>query len=80
MDWNSQSNGRLHDSNSGNGGRRYRVDGCCGVRPDATKRPADHRRKPQLIVGIITELLIAGSEIAIALLVAVSLPVAESQN
>ena len=31
-------------------------------------------------MGIITELLIAATEIAIALLVAVSLPVAESQN
>ena len=31
-------------------------------------------------MGIITEFLIAASEIAIALLVAVSLPVAESSN
>lgn len=31
-------------------------------------------------MGIVTELLIAASEIGIALLVAVSLPVAESQN
>jgi len=31
-------------------------------------------------MGIVTELLIAVSEIGIALLVAVSLPVAESQN
>ena len=30
--------------------------------------------------GIVTELLIAATEIGIALLVAVSLPVAESQN
>ena len=31
-------------------------------------------------MGIFTELLIAATEIGIALLVAVSLPVAESQN
>ncbi len=31
-------------------------------------------------MGIVTELLIATTEIGIALLVAVSLPVAESQN
>ena len=31
-------------------------------------------------MGLVTELLIAGTEIAIALLVAISLPVAESQN
>ena len=31
-------------------------------------------------MGIVTELLIAVTEIGIALLVAVSLPVAESQN
>ena len=31
-------------------------------------------------MGLVTELLIAASEIAIALLVAVSLPVAESSN
>ena len=31
-------------------------------------------------MGIVTELLIADTEIGIALLVAVSMPVAESQN
>ena len=31
-------------------------------------------------MGIVTELMIAATEIVIALLVAVSLPVAESQN
>ena len=31
-------------------------------------------------MGIVTELLIAATEIGIALLVAISLPIAESQN
>ena len=80
MGWNRASNGRLHDGNPGDGGHWHCSDSCRGIRPDATQRPANHRREPQLIMGIVTELLIAGSEIAIALLVAVSLPVAESQN
>ena len=58
----------------------FRDDGCCGVCPDETQRHATHQREPQLSMGIVTELLIAATEIGIALLVAVSLPVAESQN
>ena len=56
------------------------ADCSCCFRSDAPERSANHRREPQLIVGLFTELLIAVTELGIALLVAVSLPVAESPN